>query len=475
MKVLHAASECLGIAKTGGLADVVAALPAAQHAMGMDVRVCLPAYPGAREKLNDARTLCTITVRDTPFELIEGTLGADGLRIWLLDCPPLFDRPGDPYRTPEGYEHSDNHWRFGLFSEAVSLLALGAGDWQPDVLHLHDWQVGLAAAWTARAPQRPRIVFTIHNLAYQGVFGRDVFDALGLPGEWWQPQALEFYGRFAFMKGGLYFADAITTVSPNYAREIQTLEFGWGLDGVLRERASVLTGVLNGIDIDTWSPTRDPLIERNYNGATVSSAKPVNKHALQAELGLPQSDVPMVVFIGRLAAQKGADLILAARTGIDALDLQLVVLASGEHDLETALMQWAQEQPQRVSVTLRYDEALAHRITAAADLQLMPSRFEPCGLNQMYAQRYGTLPIARHTGGLADTIVDANEATLADGTASGVVFPEASADSLLLGLERGLELLSAPKRRLALRRAGMRRDFSWKASAERYATLYTKL
>lgn len=475
MKVLHAASECQPLAKTGGLADVVGALPIAQRALGHDARVVMPAYRGLRERLQNIQTIGQLRACGETLEIVVGTLPG-GLPVYLVCCPALFERDGDPYRDPAGQEFVDNLRRFAAFCVAVRELAIGfdAG-FVADVAHLHDWQSGLAAAWLHDHPVRPRIVYTIHNLAYQGTFERATFDALGLPAAWWTQDGLEFWGRGSCMKAGIVYADAVTTVSPSYAREIQTPEFGCGLDGVLRWRRGVLSGIVNGIDEQSWDPATDPLIERHYTQADVAIGKAANKYLLQAELGLAPGDWPLVVFIGRLAEQKGADLIVAAADELLKLPAQFAILASGEAHLQRALRSFAERAPPgTVGLRIAHDERLAHRFNAAADLLLMPSRFEPCGLNQMYAQRYGAIPVVRRTGGLIDTVVDATEATLADGSATGVQFNDADAGGLLYGVRRGLQLFENPALREPLRATAMRRDFSWAASAQAYLDLYAK-
>jgi starch synthase len=475
MKVLHAASECFPLAKTGGLADVLAALPPALAELGAEVRVCIPAYRGLPQLLDGLRRLGGMSLYGRDVEVLEGSLSGQSLRFWLVDCPALFDRAGNPYHDQQGRPWTDNALRFGCFSRVVAQLAAGIDGWKPDVLHLHDWQAALAAAWLAQAPTRPRLVYTIHNLAYQGVFGRAEFDALGLPQQMWQPDALEFWGGFSCMKAGLNFGDAITTVSPSYAREIQTSDFGHGLDGALRARGGVLRGILNGIDPHIWNPAIDPALAARYSLRNVVSGKAANKDAMRTELGLPLGKMPLLIFIGRFAEQKGADLMLAARQGLMDLPLQIAVLGTGDRTLEQGFLEWSQAQPARVALALKLDEGMAHRLTAAADLQLMPSRFEPCGLNQMYAQRYGTLPVVRRTGGLADTVVDATPQTLEEGSASGVQFEHADAGGVLYGVRRALELLANKSQCIGLRRAGMTRDFSWRASAQAYLDLYQEL
>lgn len=475
MKVLHAASECFPLIKTGGLADVVGSLPLALRALGSDARVIVPGYRGLAQQLRDVRTVATLKALGHDLRLLLGELPS-GLPVYLVDAPALFDRDGDPYRDASGHDFADNALRFACFSAAVRHLAVqGAGAFQPELVHLHDWQAGLAVAWLRDEPQAPRVVYTIHNLAYQGRFPRREFEALQLPAHWWTPDLLEFWGEWSCMKAGLVCSDAITTVSPSYAAEIQTPEYGCGLDGVLRWRAGVLHGITNGIDDALWDPQSDALLERRYGINDAATGKAANKYLLQAELGLAPGDWPLIVFIGRLAEQKGADLIVAAQDELLRLPAQYAILASGDAQLERALRSMAEAAPGRVAVRIAHDERIAHRFYAAADILLMPSRFEPCGLNQMYAQRYGTLPVVRRTGGLIDTVVDANDATLADGSATGVQFRDADAGGLLYGVRRALELYEAPAQRAALRQAAMRRDFSWQASARAYLDLYRQL
>ncbi len=475
MKILHAAAECVPFAKTGGLGDVAGALPPALQKLGADVRICIPAYRGTREKLRNLRTLIALDVLGQRFEILEGMLPGNDCAVWLVDHAPLYARAGDPYRDAAGHDFTDNAWRFGCFSEAIARLAGGAGGWRPDIVNLHDWQTALAAPRIAEMTQRPRIVFTIHNLAYQGVFGREAFAALRLPDKWWHVDGVEYWGRLSFMKAGINYADAITTVSPTYAREIRTSEFGQTLDGLLRVRASRLHGIVNGIDDVIWNPATDPLLDTRYRIRDAASGKIANKRAVQKESGLGTSNDPLAVFIGRLTDQKGADLIVAAGAGLLDLPLQIIVLGAGDHDLQSALAGWARTAPDRIAIRAGYDEELAHRLYAAADLLLMPSRFEPCGLNQMYAQRYGAIPVVRRTGGLADTVTDATPETLAAGSATGVHFEHADASGLLYGVRRALELFANGKTRATLRRAGMKRDFSWHASARLYMELYRAL
>ena len=475
-RVLFATSEALPLVKTGGLADVAGALPAALTELGLDVRVVMPAYRGCLEKLRAPRRLGELLVRGQRFVIHEGRVGEDSPLFWLVDHAGLYAREGDPYHDAAHRPWPDNAWRYGCFSEAVARLALGeeADGWTADVVHGNDWQTGLAMAWLAEAPKRPRTVFTIHNLAYAGTASRAEFDALGLPPRWWSIDGIEFHGQMSCLKAGLQFADSITTVSPTYAREIQTPEFGHGLDGLLRHLSAKLSGIVNGIDTEAWNPAKDPALVQHYTAKNLVGGKRANRVALQAELGLAADDDAVLIgLVGRMAGQKGYDLVLAALPEMLAtLPVQIAMLASGDRTMEAGFAAAAQANPGRIGLRLGYDEALAHRIEAGADLFLMPSRFEPCGLNQLYSQRYGTPPIVRRVGGLADTVVDANEAALADGTATGIVFDHADVPGLLDGVRRAVALARDTKALRSLQRAGMRRDFSWRGSAERYRTLY---
>lgn len=476
MRVLFAASECWPLIKTGGLADVAYALPLALATAGHDLRVVLPAYRGLIDQLSSARRVGQLDIRGQVFGIVEGQLPGTALSVWLVDAPYLYARDGDPYRDASGRDFADNAWRFGCFCEAIHALALGAiGGWRADVVHANDWQTGPALSWLSLAPQPPRRVFTIHNLAYQGYFGREAFDFLGLPSSLWNPEGVEMYGGFSFMKAGITGADVITTVSPTYASEIQTPAYGCGLDPLLRSRAARLVGIANGIDTAAWDPAHDPLLVRRYSVGSLRQGKNANKRDLQSQLALADDvDAPLIGIVTRLAEQKGSDLILGALDGLMAAHprLQFALLASGDRAQEQAWRDAAARYPQRIGVQLRYDESLAHRIEAGADLFLMPSRFEPCGLNQMYSQRYGTVPVVRRTGGLADTVVDATDQTLADGSATGVMFNDADAGAVRWAVDRALALRAGGPRWKAMQVAGMQRDFGWDQAAQRYLALY---
>jgi starch synthase len=475
LRVLHAASECFPLAKTGGLGDVVGALPAALRTLGIDARVALPAYPGLRDRLAPVDRVARFRAGGVDFEILRGDL--NGLPVYLFDAPDLFDREGGFYEDSNRQPWADNAARFGAFGLAVAQFAMrGVDHFPPGVVHLHDWQAALAAPALTQISPRPRLAFTIHNLAYQGVFDARDFNTLQLPGAWWNTEGVEYWGQFSFMKAGLNFADAITTVSPTYAREITTPAFGCGLEGVLLRQIGKLSGIVNGIDASIWNPALDPLLTSNYSPTTVDAGKRANKIALQTEWDLATGDFPLIAFVGRLADQKGADLLLAAGDALLAeTEAQIAVLASGDPALQKAFTDWAAAHAGRVAVRIAHSEALAHRLTAAADLQVMPSRFEPCGLNQMYAQRYGTIPVVHRTGGLADTVVDSTTASLADASATGVHFADADVGGVAWGLRRGLELLADRSIRSQLQATGMARDFSWPASAQQYLALYEAL
>jgi starch synthase len=465
-RVLFATPECAPLTKTGGLGDVSAALPAALHASGLDVRVLLPGYRPVLEGLRTASSR-DLDVLGRATRLLESRLPS-GVPVYVLDCPELYVREGGPYQDPHGGDWPDNPLRFGVFCKAAALLAGGASplDWKPDVLHCQDWPAALAALFLLLEPARAASVLTVHNLAFQGNFDAAWVSRLGLPPEYFSMDKLEFHGRMSFLKGGLASADAITTVSPRYAREILGEEHGCGLDGLLRSRAGALSGIVNGIDTAIWDPAGDPLVASRYDAATLH-AKRANKAALQQRLGLPlETQVPLLGTVGRLTHQKGSDLIADAAAELVATPAQLVVLGSGDRAIEQALRAAAARLPGRMAVVLGFDETLAHLIEAGADVFLMPSRFEPCGLNQMYSQRYGTPPVARATGGLADTIADGE---------SGFLFERAEPAALAAAVRRAAALWRDPQRWNVLQRRAMARDFSWAEPARRYADLYLRL
>jgi starch synthase len=459
MRVLFATPECAPLTKTGGLGDVSAALPAALRGQGHEVRVLMPAYAGlpvaAVERVHQLRLLdVDVRVLETP-------------ELLLLDCPFLYERPGNPYQDAEGRDWPDNALRFAMLSRAAALLAGGASplDWRPEVLHCNDWPTALAPVYLHAEPAKAASVMTVHNLAFQGLFDPRLMARLELPAAAFSVEGLEFYGKLSFLKGGLVYADAITTVSASYAREIQTPELGCGLDGVLRARASVLRGIVNGIDCAVWDPAADPALAERYASGSLER-KAANKRALQRRMGLAEEPaVPLLGAICRFTQQKGVDLIAAAGAEIAALPAQLCLLGKGERELEAVLLDLAAGNSGKIALQIGFDEGLAHLIEAGADMFLMPSRFEPCGLNQMYSQRYGTPPIAHATGGLADTIADGE---------TGFLFRGADAGELLAAVRRALEAYRDARRWREIQRRGMARDFSWALPARRYGDLYAQ-
>jgi starch synthase len=475
-KILFVTSEAHPLIKTGGLADVSGSLPKALAELGQDVCLILPNYQAIKTS-GDVRFLCSLRVDNRDVSLLETQMPDSQVKVWLVDYPEFYNRPGNPYLDELGEPWLDNADRFALFCRiAVEVAMDRAGlDWQPDIVHCNDWQSGLMPALLSLEPHHPASVFTIHNLAYQGLFPAESTQSLNLPGQLWHPEGLEFYNMLSFIKGGLVYADCITTVSPTYAQEIQTSAFGYGLEGLLRHRKDILSGILNGIDLEVWNPESDPVIPQNYR-ATSLAEKQYNKSELQRHFALPVNNhIPLFGLIGRLVEQKGIDLIIDCLPDMLSMPMQLVLLGSGDKAFEQRLQNLAHVYPDQMAITLGYDESLAHLIEAGSDVFLMPSRFEPCGLNQMYSQRYGTLPIVRKTGGLADTVVDTLPETIADHTATGFVFNDANASSLLEAIKRAMMLYSDQKTWTKIQVNAMGTDFSWQHSAEQYLVLYRSL
>ena len=475
-KILFVTSEVHPLIKTGGLADISGSLPKALAELGEDVRIIMPNYQ-AIKTTEDIRYLSTIHVNNCAVNILETKLPGNGVIVWLVDFPAFFNFPGNPYVDEHGKPWANSADRFALFCRVAVEVAMNRSylDWKPDIVHCNDWQSGLVPALLSLEYSRPATVFTIHNMAYQGIFPRTTYQSLNLPGQLWNPGGIEFHDMLSFLKGGLIFADRITTVSPTYAKEIQTAEFGYGLEGVLSHRKHFLSGITNGIDCDHWNPETDSNIVQTYSHTTLAK-KLANKTALQERLSLPvDKNIPLFGLISRLVEQKGIDLILECLPEMLSHPLQFVLLGSGNKGYEQRLHNFAEAHPDKISITIGYDETLAHLIEAGSDIFLMPSRFEPCGLNQIYSQRYGTLPIVRKTGGLADTVIDTLPETLNNNTATGFVFNEANAGTLMEAIKRSLILYGHPKTWKQLQINGMKRDYSWNKSAHQYLTLYNHL
>jgi starch synthase len=478
LRVLFATSEIAPWAKTGGLGDVSAALPQALLRLGVDVRVVVPGYSSLLAAFPERTSVATIAhpAGLLPSSTLIETHTASGLPLLMVHCPAFYERPGGPYQNPDGFDWPDNYLRFGLLSKVAALLASDASPlpWRPQILHCNDWQTGLAPAYQRyRLPSPAASVMTIHNLLFQGMFPAATMAPLDLPPHAFVMSGVEFHGNLSFLKAGLQLGDWITTVSPTYAREIQTPEFGYGLEGLLAHRSGEMAGILNGID-DAWDPASDPHIAAQYDFDRIER-KAQNKAALQNRLGLrADPNAPLLAVVSRLTYQKGLDLLAAVGDNIAARGAQLALLGGGEHWMQDAFTSLARRYPGQFAAVIGYDEPLAHQIEAGGDIFLMPSRFEPCGLNQMYSLRYGTPPLVRATGGLADTVVDGARAG-ADGNANGFAFDAPDAAAFLAAIDRALEAWRDKPRWRQLQAAGMRTDFSWGRAAQAYVAVYRKL
>ena len=491
MKVLHVAAEVFPLVKTGGLADVVAALPVALAGQGADVRLLLPGLPAVLDAVQAARVVvdigaCFGAVR---VRLLLARMPQTHLPVYVIDAPYLYRRGGSPYQDSQGEEWPDNLQRFALLGWVAAHLAADDADptWTPDIVHAHDWHAALACAYMANhPPTRARSVFTVHNLAFQGLFPMGDGPMLALPSELLSAAGLEFHGQLSFIKAGLQYADQVTTVSPSYAREIATHEFGCGLDGVVRSRGSHVSGILNGIDTDIWNPATDPAIAVRYDAERLQG-KAACRLALLKELGLDirgdlrdgmrddeRDGTLLLTVVSRLTAQKGLDLLLAALPQLLQAGVQLALQGTGDPALEVGFRMAQQAHPGQVHVHIGYDEARAHRLLAGADAIGVPSRFEPCGLTQMYGLRYGTLPIVRRVGGLADTVRD-DLAGMADGQATGFLFDAATPQALERAVLRAVAVKAEGKAWRTRMAAAMAEPLSWAAPAQAYLALYDRL
>jgi starch synthase len=479
MRVLYVTAELYPWVKSGGLGDVAAALPPALAALGVGARLLLPGFRGF---IDAFLGIIDVVRLQTPFASERVRVGLARLpgteRVaYLLDHPAFYDRPGNPYAGPDGADWPDNHRRFGLFSWVAAALARGADpSWSPDLLHAHDWHAGLAPAYLAAAGSSIPTVFTVHNLAYQGLFPGVLFPELALPPSCFAIDGVEFYGLVSFMKAGLFYADRVTTVSPTYAREIQTPAFGAGFDGLLRSRADVLTGILNGVDLMVWDPRHDAMLPRQYGVEDVLAGKRAAKAALQRRLGLEERDGALLFgAVSRLTPQKGLDLLLECVPEVIIGGNQIALLGSGDRNLEVGFTAAAAANRGQVAVEIGYDDALSHLIIGGSDVILVPSRFEPCGLTQLYAMRYGTLPLVRRVGGLADTVVDATAVSLAEDSATGFAFDGDSSEALLSTIGRAAALFREPGIWLRMMRRAMSQNYSWDAAARQYVALYREV
>ncbi|MGZ8185403.1 MAG: glycogen synthase GlgA [Methylococcaceae bacterium] len=475
-KILFVTSEAHPLIKTGGLADVSGSLPKALAELGEDVRLILPNYQAIKTS-EEIFYKSTVRVSNSDVNILETKLPGTEVTVWLVDYAEFFDFPGNPYVDKDGEPWANSAERFALFCRIAVEVAMDRAylDWKPDIVHCNDWQSGLVPALLSLESHHPATVFTIHNMAYQGLFPKTAYATLNLPKQLWHMGGVEFNDTLSFLKGGLAYADHITTVSPTYAEEIQTADYGYGLEGLLSHRKEFLTGIINGIDAEQWNPETDPNINEHFNVSTLNK-RLLNKTALQEKVSLPvNKKIPVFGLISRLVEQKGIDLVLECLPEMMNLPLQFVLLGSGDKVFEQQLSDLAASHPDEMAVIIGYNETLSHLIEAGADVFLMPSRFEPCGLNQIYSQRYGAVPVVRKTGGLADTVFDTVPETLSNNSATGFVFNDATAGTLMEAIKRAIILYSQPKAWKQLQINGMQKDYSWNKSARQYMELYERL
>ena len=475
-KILFVTSEAHPLIKTGGLADVSGSLPKALLEHGLDVRLIIPNYQDIKTT-EEIFYKSTVQLGNVNVNILETRLPGTQVPVLLVDYPKFFDYPGNPYADEQGNAWINNAERFALFCRATVEVAMNRAylDWTPDIVHCNDWQSGLVPALLSLESGRPATVFTIHNMAYQGLFPKETRVLLKLPRQLWSPSGIEFDGLLSFIKGGLAYADRIVTVSPTYAEEIQTPDFGCGLEGLLSYRKDDLFGIINGIDFENWNPEIDTNITEPYSVLTLDK-KRLNKTALQQKCSLTvDNKIPILAVISRLVEQKGIDLILECLPELLSLPLQFVLHGRGNKHFEQQLSYFGKTYPKQIVIILGYDEVLAHQIEAGADILLMPSLFEPCGLNQLYSQRYGTIPVARKTGGLADTIVDVAPETIRNKTATGFIFNKATSGAFIEAIKRSLIVYSNSEKWTQLQVNGMQKDCSWNNSAKEYIELYEQL
>ena len=478
IEVLSVASEIFPLVKTGGLADVTGALPAALAACGVQVRSLVPGYPAVRDGLIAGERLSTIDdLFGRKAAIIAGRSRSGDLDLLVLDAPHLFDRPGNPYLDSDGRDWPDNAIRFAALAWAAAEIGRGlVAPWCPDIVHCHDWQAGLAPAYLALAGgKRPATVMTVHNIAFQGQVGAEMLSTLRLPLNAYAVEGVEYFGSIGYLKAGLFYADRLTTVSPTYAAEIQTPAYGMGLEGLLRARRDDLVGIVNGIDARIWDPATDRHLQRTYDAASLDR-RADNKLAVQARMGLDDDPrAPLLCVVSRLTWQKGMDLLLSLLPELVDSGAQLALLGSGDTALEHGFIAASRQFAGRVGCIIGYDEVLSHQLQGGADMILVPSRFEPCGLTQLYGLRYGCLPVVARVGGLADTVIDANDAAIADGVATGIQFAPVDVDNLMTALQRAIRLYRRKPVWTAMQQRAMSREVGWPKRAEQYADIYKHL
>ncbi len=478
LNVLSVASEAVPLVKTGGLADVVGALPAAVAPYGVAMTTLVPGYPSVMAAIGKARTIHRYdNLLGQPARLVAAKLGEHPLIV--LDAPNFFARDGGPYAGPDGKDWADNWRRFAALGRAAADLAGGLVKARRfDLVHAHDWQAAMALAYLRFAPVKDSkpvpSVMTIHNMAFQGYFGREVFKELGLPRSAWKFDGVEYHGGVGMLKAGMEAASVITTVSPTYAQEIRDAEFGMGLEGLVVSRGDRVRGIVNGIDPAEWDPANDRHLSANYTSRTLGK-RVANKRALEADFGLEPGDGPLFIVVSRLTWQKGMDVLLEVLDHLVGIGGRLALLGSGDAAMESEFRAAATRHPGKIGVRIGYDEALSHRMQGGGDAILVPSRFEPCGLTQLYGLAYGCVPVVARTGGLADTVIDANLAAREAGTATGIQFSGLDYPTLAAAVSRTVALYHQPDQWKAVQRNGMKADFTWKNSGKVYAELYHEL
>jgi starch synthase len=472
-------SEIFPLIKTGGLADVSGALPTALQASGIDVKCLIPGYSTVLEKVENIKFLGTLEVfKNISCDLLSGTVPNTKLEVIIVKHAGLYERDGGPYTHPQGHDWSDNPMRFGVLSKVASLLSIYQSfwDWVPDIVHCNDWQTGLAPYYMRQQGlTEAKSLLSIHNIAFQGNFEQHWVKSLELSPKDFQIDGFEFYQQVSFLKAGIFYADQLSTVSPTYALEIQTEAFGFGLQGLLQLRSSDIVGILNGIDTEEWNPETDPYLPTVYSEKKLSGKAKV-KTVLQEQLHLTvQQDAPLLGVVSRLTHQKGLDILIESMPELIALGCQFAILGGGEKSFEAQFIAYAEQYPNQVSVTIGYNEPLSHLIMAGVDIFMMPSRFEPCGLNQLYGLRYGTPPVVSNTGGLADSICHTNAETILNNTATGFVIENVNKMSLLVTIKQALSIWKDKKTWVKIQKNGMKKDVGWKHSADAYVALYEKL
>ena len=486
MRVLFATSEAHPLIKTGGLADVSGSLPKAISQITdlntntpVDVKILMPAYEAVLAKLNDIVSVNNLKILGQDCEIITGKMPDSSLQVIAIKNAFLYERTGGPYSDENGVDWLDNPLRFGVLSRMASLLCSAKSpikNWQPDIIQCNDWQTGMAPAYMKLLDNSgTKSVFSIHNLAFQGNFDASWVDKLDLPISNFIINGFEYFNQISFLKAGLFYADELSTVSPTYAKEIQTKAFGCGFEGLLQTRSDSLTGILNGIDTQDWNPATDAHLAKNYSNKRISGKLAVKK-ALQQQLGLQiDANAPLLGVVSRLTHQKGLDLIPEIMPKLIALGCQFAILGSGEKKLEAKFDDLARRYSMQVSMNTGYNEHLSHNIMAGCDIFIMPSRFEPCGLNQLYGLAYGTPPVVSYTGGLADSVCDTNEITLNNKTATGFSIQHLTSERLLFTIKHALDHWHDKKIWSSIQKNGMNQDVSWERSALAYFKLYQKV